>query len=212
MSPVRPVNDLPVAIDNNYTVLGNTTLNVNVAAGLLNNDSDVDLDPLTVSPTTPLSGPSDGMVMLTSDGSFVYTPNIGFSGSDSFEYQISDGNGGFDSATAYIEVSEPVTGPLDAIDDGVSTNEETLINIDVMSNDDLPFTGAFNIQSTTATSNGMILVLPDGTIDYTPDTDFFGTDTFTYTAGRRERTHGYGHRNGHGCELAGSAHSECRQR
>jgi len=61
------------------------------------------------------------------------------------------------------------------------TNEETLINIAVQGNDALPTTGAFNIQSTTPPSNGVITVLPNGTIDYTPNVDFFGTDTFTYT-------------------------------
>jgi len=67
------------------------------------------------------------------------------------------------------------------MNDAVTTNEETQINIAVMSNDDLPTTGAFNIQSTTPPSNGSITVLPDGTIDYTPNSNFFGTDIFTYT-------------------------------
>ena len=70
---------------------------------------------------------------------------------------------------------------MDAVDDAVTTNEETLINIAVQNNDNLPTTGAFNIQSTTPPSNGSITVLPNGTIDYTPNVDFFGTDTFTYT-------------------------------
>ena len=178
---VKPVNDIPVAVNDNYTVLGNTTLNVPLATGLLNNDSDVDLDTLTVTAASPLSGPFNGSVTVNSDGTFSYTPNTGYSGTDSFVYQVTDGNGGFATATAFIDVSEPVTGPLDAMDDAVTTNEETLINIAVMANDDLPTTGAFNIQSTTPPSNGSITVLPDGTIDYTPDLNFFGNDTFTYT-------------------------------
>ena len=176
---VKPLNDPPVAVNDNYTVLGNTTLNVNAAGGVLNNDSDVDGDTLTA--TGVVSGPTVGTVTLNPDGSFSYTPPIGFSGTASFEYEVSDGNGGFATATAFIDVSVPVTGPLDAMDDAVTTNEETLINIAVMNNDDLPITGAFNIQSTTPPSNGSITVLPDGTIDYTPNLNFFGTDTFTYT-------------------------------
>ena len=176
---VKPQNDLPVAVNDFYTVLGNNTLTVNAANGVLNNDSDVDGDTLMV--TGVVSGPTVGMVVLNADGSFSYTPPTGFSGTASFEYEVSDGNGGVTTATAFIDVSEPVTGPLDAMDDMVTTNEETLINIDVMANDDLPTTGAFNIQSTTPPSNGSITVLPDGTIDYTPNPDFFGMDTFTYT-------------------------------
>ena len=52
---VKPVNDPPVAVNDNYTVLGNTTLTVNAASGVLNNDSDVDGDTLTV--TGVVSGP-----------------------------------------------------------------------------------------------------------------------------------------------------------
>ena len=176
---VKPVNDVPVAVDDFYTVLGNTTLNT-PAPGLLVNDSDPESNPLTVN-TMPVTGPSNGVVVLSADGSFTYTPTTGFSGVDSFEYEISDGQGGTTTATAYIDVSVPVTGPLVAMNDGVMTNEETLVNIAVIGNDDVPLTGAFNIQSTTPPSNGAITVLPDGTIDYTPDTDFVGTDTFTYT-------------------------------
>ena len=178
---VKPVNDPPIAVNDNYTVLGNTTLTVPLTTGLINNDSDQDGDPLTVTAATPLSGPSNGSLTFNPDGTFTYTPNTGFFGLDSFDYQISDGNGDFATATAFIDVSEPVIGPLDAINDAVTTNEETLINIAVMANDNLPTSGAFNIQSTTSPSNGSVTVLPNGTIDYTPNLDFFGTDTFTYT-------------------------------
>jgi len=61
---VKPVNDLPVAVNDNYTVLGNTTLTVPLATGLLNNDSDPDGDPLTITAASPLSGPSNGMVTV----------------------------------------------------------------------------------------------------------------------------------------------------
>ena len=115
---VKPLNDPPVAVDDFYTVLGNTTLNIGPAAGVLNNDSDVENDPLTVN-TTPLSGPSNGTLTLNPDGSFTYTPTSGFSGTDSFDYEISDGNGGTAIATAFIDVSVPVTGPLNAVNDAV---------------------------------------------------------------------------------------------
>ncbi len=177
---VKPVNDPPVAVDDFYTVLGNTTLTTTAANGVLINDSDPESDPLTVN-TTPVSGPSNGTLTLNANGTFTYTPTAGFSGTDSFVYEVSDGNGGVTTATAFIDVSVPVTGPLNAVNDAVMTNEETLINIVVMANDALPTTGAFNIQSTTPPSNGTITVLPNGTIDYTPNVDFFGVDTFTYT-------------------------------
>ena len=56
--------------------------------GVLGNDSDANNDPLTA---LLMSGPSNGQVTLFSDGSFTYTPNPDFSGTDSFTYKVSDG-------------------------------------------------------------------------------------------------------------------------
>ncbi|MEQ8357646.1 MAG: Ig-like domain-containing protein [Kiloniellaceae bacterium] len=49
------------------------------------------------------SGPANGSLSLASDGSFSYTPNVGFSGTDSFTYRVTDGLF-FDSATVQLEV------------------------------------------------------------------------------------------------------------
>ena len=50
-----------------------------------------------------------------------------------------------------------------------------------MSNDALPTSGSYSITSTTTPSNGSVTVLANGTINYTPDPNWFGVDTFTYT-------------------------------
>jgi hypothetical protein len=83
-------NGPPLASDDSYTSGLNTSLNIAVAQGLLNNDTDPDAPAgLTVNPT-PVAGPLSGLVTLNSDGSFSYTPNTGFSGTDSFTYQVCD--------------------------------------------------------------------------------------------------------------------------
>ena len=51
------------------------------APGVLTNDTDVDDDTLTA---VLESGPSNGTLSLADDGSFTYTPNANFNGSDSF--------------------------------------------------------------------------------------------------------------------------------
>lgn len=102
--PSQQTNQVPIAVDNNYSASLNQTLQVNVAQGVLNNDTDPDGDPLTVN-TTPVSSPQSGALLLSSDGSFSYTPNANFTGSDSFVYQISDGKGGLAQATAFIQVN-----------------------------------------------------------------------------------------------------------
>jgi hypothetical protein len=83
-------NAPPIATDDSYTTGLNTPLSVSAALGLLNNDTDPDFPAgLTVNPT-PVNAPASGSVVLNSDGSFTYTPNPGFSGTDSFTYQVCD--------------------------------------------------------------------------------------------------------------------------
>jgi beta-lactamase regulating signal transducer with metallopeptidase domain len=108
-------NDAPAAGDDAYGVDEDNTLNVS-APGVLSDDSDVNGDTLTVS-TTPVRDVTDGTLTLGSDGSFTYAPDRDFFGTDSFVYQVSDGNGGTDMATVTITVN-PVNDPPVAVDDG----------------------------------------------------------------------------------------------
>lgn len=71
---------------------------------------------------------------------------------------------------------------LIANDDSVTTDEDVPITIDVMTNDDLSGTGLFFVSSVTQPSNGVAKINSDNTITYTPNQDFFGSDSFQYTA------------------------------
>ncbi len=104
---VTPVNDAPVAVSDSYSVGKNNDLIIAVAQGVVANDTDADGDPLTA---TLVNNPNNGTVTLNSDGSFDYVPTPSFTGSDSFSYSISDGNGGSDSATVDITVKETYMG------------------------------------------------------------------------------------------------------
>ncbi|HND51288.1 MAG TPA: Ig-like domain-containing protein, partial [Pirellulaceae bacterium] len=84
---ITPVNDAPIAVNDSYATGYATTLNVPVA-GVLANDTDVDSDTLTA---TLLTGTSHGSLSFNSNGAFVYTPLIGYVGSDGFSYSTSDG-------------------------------------------------------------------------------------------------------------------------
>ena len=86
---VDPVNHAPTAVADAYSVAEDGSLTV-PAAGVLANDSDVD-------PNTTLSAfladdVSHGKLTLNADGSFVYTPNALYRGTDSFTYQAYDGS------------------------------------------------------------------------------------------------------------------------
>ena len=98
----------PVANKDLYTVTGNSSLTINALAGVLANDSDMDGDFLTAS---IVNIPTHGTLGLNADGSFSYTPNPGFIGTDTFTYRASDGTGKSDDAVVEITVSNPITGP-----------------------------------------------------------------------------------------------------
>ncbi|MEP4197846.1 MAG: tandem-95 repeat protein, partial [Aliishimia sp.] len=178
---VVAVNDEPDAVDDQFILVSSATL-VTALPGVLDNDSDVENDTLTVN-TTPVSGPSHGVLTLNSDGSFTYVNSGDGATSDQFTYAVSDGNGGVSEATVVITISPAPISPPDAIDDMVTTDEETSVNIDVLAND-LPNTGPIPIvQSVTQPTNGAVTINANGTIEYTPNDDFFSgvTDSFTYT-------------------------------
>lgn len=168
---VTPVNDRPVVAPD----VAATSEDTPVTLSPLGNDTDVDGDPLTiVSATSP-----NGTVTINPDGTITYTPDPNFNGTDVITYQVSDGNGGFTTATITVTVS-PVNDPLVASNDIVDTVEERPVDIPVLANDVDLDGDSLTVSSATA-ANGRVAINPDGTITYIPNVDFFGTDTITYT-------------------------------
>ncbi|MCA9010427.1 MAG: tandem-95 repeat protein [Planctomycetaceae bacterium] len=106
VGPVVNMNDAPVSNSDAYTIDADTILIVS-SPGILANDSDIDGDALTA---VLVAGPSNGTLTLNSDGSLIYTPATGFSGSDSFTYVANDGFLDSNEATVFITVN-PVLPP-----------------------------------------------------------------------------------------------------
>ncbi|ELB2105616.1 tandem-95 repeat protein, partial [Vibrio parahaemolyticus] len=102
MITVSPVNDAPIANDDSYSTSQDATLTI-PANGVLINDVDIDNDPLIVI-DADVTSTFDGVVNVSSDGSFIYQPADGFAGIDTFNYTVDDGNGGSSSATVTITV------------------------------------------------------------------------------------------------------------
>ncbi|TDR22421.1 beta strand repeat-containing protein [Marinicella litoralis] len=94
----------PVASDDSYDVTGNVGLTVPVAAGVVSNDNDPDLDTLTVT-AFDASSAQGGAVSVNANGSFTYSPPVGYTGADSFAYTMSDGEFS-DSATVSLTISD----------------------------------------------------------------------------------------------------------
>jgi VCBS repeat-containing protein len=116
---VNPVNDAPIAADDAGAT--NEDANFSVAApGVLGNDTDVDLDPITVAQAngssanvgTEITLTSGAKVTLNANGSFTYNPNGAFesldtgeSTTDTFTYRASDGTASSNEATVTITIN-----------------------------------------------------------------------------------------------------------
>jgi len=166
---VSPISDI---VDDNFSIDENTVLN-----------DDVSTNDTYSGSTTYLvnTNPANGTLVLNIDGSFSYTPNTNFSGSDSFTYDVTDVNGAVETATVTINIALIVIPPVDdAIDDTFSTDEDTILNEDVSTNDNYIVAADYVVN--TSTTNGNLTLNINGTFTYTPDPDFNGSDSFTYDA------------------------------
>ena len=118
-------NQLPVATDDSgFTTSQDISLSI-AASSLLANDSDPDGDPLTIS---DVGGSSGGTVNYNSQTNLVtFTPTAGYIGPASFDYTVSDGQGGAATATASIDVGLPIAGQ-DFFSDSLSTLDNTTVS------------------------------------------------------------------------------------
>ncbi len=148
---VDPVNDVPVVYDNVYGVEIGGSETFQIDRGLLYNSLDVDGDSLTISLQ---SGPTNGTLGLGLDGTFTYSHDGSATTSDSFTYQVSDGNGGFATATVQIHIDGQ----------GLEGGSEFLVNQDSASQpigneQDTDQTDRFGSSSVAANSNGDYVVV-----------------------------------------------------
>jgi hypothetical protein len=172
---VDAVNDDPVAQDDSAILAEDS---INFPIDVLANDEDVDGDTLEI---TAVTQGANGTVAFTATG-VTYTPNPDYFGPDSFSYTISDGNGGFDTATVNVTVT-PVNDDPVAMDDSATVNEDSTNNaIDVLANDDdgVDSGETLTVIAVTDGANGTVTFTATG-VFYTPNPDFFGPDSFTYT-------------------------------
>ncbi|MHA7841060.1 MAG: Ig-like domain-containing protein, partial [Gammaproteobacteria bacterium] len=194
---ITGVNDAPVANADNDITDEDTLLMGNV----LSNDSDVDVnDILTVIDSDGLSV-NGATVVVDSNGNYSYDPSsasvlqslaVGENLVDSFTYTISDGNGGTSSATVTVTVNGVNDGPI-ANDDTNSTDEDTAINGNVLSNDsDVDATDVLTVIASDNTSANGATVVVDSNGNYSYDPSSASVlqslavgenlvDSFTYT-------------------------------
>ncbi|MCF8716152.1 tandem-95 repeat protein [Joostella atrarenae] len=171
---VTPINDDPIAVDDVKSTNGDI-----VSIDVLINDTDIDGDPLSVSDYTALS--DHGLVEENTPGILTYTPEPGFVGQDCFEYTVSDGNGGSDTAEVCITVGEGDGKGVLAENDEGEMEEDTVLTINVLANDDLGGITDYEVEVEPAITNGSAYVNTNNEIVFTPHPDFVGPITFPYS-------------------------------
>ena len=170
VGPGAPKNQLPV--DDSQTI--STNANTPIAITLVGNDADG--DSLTYSIVT---SPSHGTLgsLNPSTGMVSYTPNAGFTGTDTFTFKTNDGIGDGNTATVTINVLN--TPPVDN-NQAISTNEDTPVPITLVGTDGDGDTLTYSIVSPPTQGTLGPLDPSTGMVTYTPNTFFTGTDTFTF--------------------------------
>ncbi|HLP22221.1 MAG TPA: Ig-like domain-containing protein [Chitinophagales bacterium] len=172
---ISAVNDAPVAADDNIAAPQGVPYNDDVTG----NDSDVD------GPTadyTLVTDVANGTLVLNTDGSFTYTPNTGYAGTDTFVYSLCDGGTPnlCDTAMVVITVSAANAAPV-ANGDNFTANEDMPLNDAVTGNDSDADGPLANYTVVTTSLNGALTLNGDGTFTYAPAANFAGADSFTYS-------------------------------
>ncbi len=197
---VTGVNDPPTAQVDGFTTDQNSNASGNVLADNGNTaDSDLEGDTLTVSEVngngasigSQTTLPSGALLTQEANGTFIYDPNgqfdyltVGEQASDTFNYTLWDGTTGNDIGMVTITITGLNDAPTAVDDDPIVISEDSGANpIDVLANDDDPDTSdVLLITVTTQGTNGIVIITDGGTgLTYTPDANYFGNDTFTYT-------------------------------
>ena len=164
-----------------------TAEDTTVTIGVLANDSDQDgtLQPATIAVVQP---PTKGSVVSQPNGTFVYTPQLNFAGTDSFTYTVADDDGAVSTqATVVLWIDEVNDAPL-ARNDDVATRVGEPILIDVLVDNgfgpDRDIDGTLLAATTTVVdgpSDGVLYNNGNGSLLYRPAQAFVGTVYFSYT-------------------------------
>jgi ELWxxDGT repeat protein/VCBS repeat-containing protein len=177
---VAPLNDRPVAIGATFDVDEDKVLS-DALTGF-----DVDGDTLTFSAFGP--GPIHGTLALEPDGSFTYTPDADFFGTDTFGFRVSDGFTSSLPGVVTIHVA-PINDAPVAMPESYDLVEDEPLDLG-------PFGPAFGVLANdldvdgdpltallvSDAAHGTVVLNANGTFRYTPDLNFFGDDSFTYQA------------------------------
>ena len=178
---VTPVNDPPVANADSFTAPEDQPLVV-TAAALLANDTDVDLDTLSV---TGVTNPAHGVVSFNATtGAITFTPDANFNGAAGFDYQVTDGTV---TVTGHVNVTVTPAGanhaPVANADSFTTPEDQPLVvtAAALLANDTDVDLDTLSVTGVTNPAHGVVSFnATTGAITFTPDANFNGPAGFDY--------------------------------
>lgn len=172
---VLPVNDAPTPVPD----VGECNEDSSVTVNVLANDSDVEGQALTL---TGVTDPGHGTAQI-SDAGVTYTPDHDYFGSDSVTYTVSDGSTANSISTGTLTITvNNVQDPPVAVDDSpLEGEEDNPLVINVLMNDSDVDNDVLTVSAVGDPVNGTAEINPDNTITYSPNPNWSGTDSFSYT-------------------------------
>ncbi|WP_339064860.1 tandem-95 repeat protein [Teredinibacter turnerae] len=180
---INGINDAPVANPDLVRTDEDAPIRINVAGNDVDIDGSLDLSSLQI-----VNPPAFGTAAVQAGGIVLYTASSNYAGLDSFSYRLKD-NSGVWSAAAIVSITvESVNDEPVAENDEVTTAEDTPVIIQPLAND-TDVDGSVLLSSllvVTQPAHGNLLNNGDGSLGYTPDADFNGTDSFTYVVSDNE--------------------------
>ena len=167
---VNAVPDAPIANAAQVSTTEDTPINGTLTA------SDADGNSLTFTQGSVFA--AHGSAVINPNGTFSYTPNSNYFGSDSFSFKVNDGTFNSADATVSVTISSvndvPVANPL-----SISLNEDTPFSGNLTASDIEGSTLTYS-QGSVVAAHGFATINPDGSFNYTPATNFSGTDSFSF--------------------------------
>jgi gliding motility-associated-like protein len=200
---VNAVNDAPVAVNDAATTAEETLVTISV----LDNDTDADgkatINATSVDLNTATPGIQNannvsgvGAWTVNTSGVVSFTPATNYNGTATLQYQVNDNSGATSNAATITVTVNPANDAPVAVNDVVTTNEDTPVTKNVVTNDtdadgngtiavgtvDLdPATAGIQTSASVSGGGGTITVNASGVITYTPTVNFYGTATASYT-------------------------------
>ena len=168
-------NDAPTAVnDPTNPIVEDITTTLHPRA----NDTDPEGDALTI--TAKTNGLKGTVTIVNGGADVTYDPNLNATGTDSFTYTISDGNGGTDIGTVTVQISAVNDPPVAGDDSRTIAEDSGAGTVTVLGNDADVDGPALSVTAKTNPAHGT-LTLVSGVLTYAPAADYFGPDSFDYT-------------------------------